>query len=190
MIERILGVIKLDVNTYEEIEHDAKNGLQQAAMIVAVVALISAIGAAVSARFAGEALDSLSQLEGFGDIPIPGLGAAGNPIIAFIQTLVNSFVTWIVWSYVTYFVGTTLFDGDATPDEMLRVLGFARAPAILSFIPCLGFFAVIWSLVCGFIAVRQGLDLDNGKSALSIIISWVAVVIVSIIINLIFGILA
>ena len=190
MLERIIGVIKLDVNTYEEIEHDEANGLQQAAIVVAVVALISAIGAAATASFAGNALESFSQIEGFGDVPIPGLAAATNPVITFIQTLINSFVTWIVWSYATYFVGTRVFNGDATPNEMLRVLGFARAPAALSFIPCIGFFAAVWSLVCGFIAVRQGLDLDNGKAALSIILSWVVVVIVSLVVGAVFGIFA
>lgn len=188
MLDRIIGVMKLDVNTYEEIEHD-ESALSQAAIIVAVVALISAIGAAATASFAGNALEGLSQLEGFGDVAIPGLAAATNPVSAFVNTLVNSLVTWVVWAYVTYFVGTRLFDGVATPQEMLRVLGFARAPAALSFIPCLGFFAVIWSLVCGFIAVRQGLDLDNMKAALSIIVSWIAVVIVSAVIGSIMGLI-
>jgi membrane-bound serine protease (ClpP class) len=43
-----------------------------------------------------------------------------------------------------------------------------------------GFIDVI---ACGFIAVRQGLDLDNGKALLTIIIGWVAVFIVSLIVS-------
>lgn len=48
MIQRILGVIKLDVNTFEEIETDA-NATSQAAIIVAIVSLLSGIGSGINA---------------------------------------------------------------------------------------------------------------------------------------------
>jgi hypothetical protein len=71
-------------------------------------------------------------------------------------------------------VGTTLFNGQATIEEMLRVIGFAYAPQILGIIPCCGWFiGLIWSLVAGFIAVRQGLDLDNINAFLTIVVGFV-----------------
>ena len=179
MLERIIGVMKLDVNVYEEIEHDHKDGLRQAMIIVVISSLIGAIGATFVAQSIGGLGDVLSQLDGFRNVRMPGLAAETHPVMVFLVTLSAGFVSWVVWAYVTFFIGTKLFDADTTPGEMLRVLGFARAPTVLGLIPYLGPIGGIWSLVCGFIAVRQGLDLDNGKSAITIVLSWVPVVVVN-----------
>lgn len=151
MIERIIGVLKLDVATYEEIEHD-ENALTQAAIIVAVVAFLSAIGSGIGASMGG-----------------------GGFFLSFIATLVWTFISWFIWAAVTYFIGTTLFDGRASLNEMLRVLGFAQAPLVLGVIPCLGIVGMIWALVTGFVAVRQGLDIDNTKTAITVVIGWAIV---------------
>jgi len=61
---------------------------------------------------------------------------------------------------------------------MLRVLGFAQAPGMLGVIPvCGAFIGAIWSLVCTFIAIRQGLDLDNSKAAMTAGIAFIVVII-------------
>ena len=159
MLERIIGVFKLDVNTYEEIEHD-ENATSQAAIVVAIVAILSGIGSGILASFND-----------------------GNFIISFIGALIWAFVGWFLWSAATYFIGTTLFDGRATMGEMLRVIGFAQAPQILGIIPCIGILGWIWSLVTGFIAVRQGLDLDNTKSAITIAVGAIIYLIGWFIIN-------
>jgi len=149
MYERLAGVFRLNANTFEEIEHD-ETATGQAAIIVAVVALISALGSGFFAT-AGQ----------------------GNFLTSFLSTLVWTFLGWIIWSVVTYFVGTTFFGGQATVGEMLRVIGFAFAPQILAIIPCIGgLVGAIWSLVAGFVAVRQGLDLDDLKAALTIAIGF------------------
>lgn len=74
--------------------------------------------------------------------------------------------------------------------EMLRVIGFAQAPRLLSvfsFIPCLGAIlslaGAIWALVATFIGIRQGLDIDNGKTLLTIIISFIIVFFVNFLIG-------
>src|SRR5262249_7144360 len=104
----------------------------------------------------------------------------------------SALIFWVVWAYVTYFVGTQFFGGTATPGEMLRTIGFAQSPGvlrILSFIPVLGglisFIVAIWSIVAGVIAVRQALDFDTGKAILTVIIGFVVVVIVTIVLGLI-----
>ena len=153
-LERIIGVFKLDVNTFEEIEHDP-NATVQAAIVVAIVALLGAIGAAIGAVL--------------GD---------GSVIGGAIGALVWAFVGWGIWSVVTYFVGTALFKGEATIEEMLRVIGFAYAPQFLAVIPCCGWIVgMVWSAVAGFIAIRQGLDLDNTNACLTIIVGFVVYVI-------------
>jgi hypothetical protein len=164
MFNRILGVLKLDSNTFEEIEHD-ENATTQALIIVAIVALISALGSGIGSS-------------------IGGGGFIGN----FISTLIWGFVGWLLWSVVTYFVGTALFKGQATVGEMLRVIGFAYAPQFISIIPCIGWIiGLIWTLAAGFVAVRQGLDLDNMKAFFTIVIGFIVVAIGYALIGLVLG---
>ena len=162
MIDRIIGVLKLDVATYEEIEAD-ESATSQAAIVVAIVAVVSGVvGGAISSAMGGSFLGSL------------------------ITNVLMAFVGWLLWSAVTYFVGTALFGGKATMGEMLRVLGFAQVPGILAIIPvCGSFIGLIWTLACTFIAIRQGLDLDNTKAILTAVVAFIAVFIVSFVIGLI-----
>jgi hypothetical protein len=149
MFNRIMGVFKLDVNTFEEIEHD-ESATGQAALVVALVALLAGVGSGLGARIGN-----------------------GDFLTSFIFTLIWAFVGWFLWSAVSYFVGTSLFGGKATLNEMLRVIGFAQAPQLLGIIPCLGgLVGAIWALIAGFIAIRQGLDLDNTKAFLTALIGF------------------
>jgi len=164
MFERIKGVFKLDVPTFEEIEHDT-NATSQAAIIVAIVAFLSAIGSGLMAAY---------NQTGF-------LGS-------FIGTLIWTFVGWFLWALVSWFVGTKFFGGQATIDEMLRVIGFSYSPQFLAVIPCVGgIIGGIWSLIAGFIGVRQGLDLDNTKAFLTILIGFLFFIAGSLVINMIVG---
>lgn len=156
MVERIIGVLQLDVPTFEQIEHDT-SATGQAAGVVAIAAVCQAVGSSISASIAGQ-------------------GVGPN----FLATLVAAFIGWIVWSAITYWVGTSLFEAKADLGEMLRVIGFAQAPLILAIIPCLGtLVGGIWALVAGFIAIRQGLDLDNTKTFVTIIIGFIAYVVIA-----------
>lgn len=164
MLDRVLGVFKLDVQTFEEIEAD-QDATSQAAIVVLVVAVIGALGST-----AGAALT----------------GAGGGS--SFLATLVGVFLGWIVWSVITYVVGVNLFGGTADVGEMLRVIGFAYAPQVLAIIPCIGWIVgAIWSLIAGFIAVRQGLDLDNTKAFLTILVGFLAYVVFSLLVGMLFG---
>ena len=159
-LQRVIGVLKFDVNTYEEIEAD-HSATSQAALVVAIVAIIGGLLVGGSSAIFG-----------------------GNFFGAFIRQLLTAFIGWFIWSYVTYWVGTSFFKGTSTPQEMLRVLGFAQAPAILAIIPvCGAFIGWIWTLACSFIAIRQGLDLDNTKALLTAVVAFIAVVIVYLIIG-------
>ncbi len=164
MLDRIIGVFRLDVHTFEEIEHDT-TATGQAAGVVVVAAIFSGIGGALGANVAGG-------------------GVAPN----FLATLVSAVVGWVLWSWITYAIGTGLFDGRADLGEMLRVIGFAYAPQILAVIPCLGaLVGAIWSLVAGFIAVRQGLDLDNAKAFLTVFVGFLVYVVLSVVVGILLG---
>ncbi len=157
LVQRVIGVLKLDVNTYEEIEAD-ESATSQAAMVVAIVAIIGG-------------------LIGGGIAAIGG----GSFLASFLRQLITAFISWFLWAGVTYFVGTSLFGGKSNMGQMLRVLGFAQAPGILGVIPvCGAFVGWIWSLVCTFIAIRQGLDLDNGKAAMTAGVAFIVVLIASV----------
>jgi hypothetical protein len=196
MFERVIGVFKLDKKTFESIEAD-ESATSQAAIVVLLVGLLAGIGAAIGAiafnNFAPGVLSSLEQ--SLGEAGVPGeLGAMLpqlSPIGAFINAVVAALISWLVWSAITYFIGTKLFGGTATFNEMLRMLGFAQAPRLLGvfgFIPCLGglisLAGTIWALVASFVAIREGLDIDNGKTILTVIVSWLAALLISFLVGL------
>jgi hypothetical protein len=163
MLARIIGVFKLDVATFEEIEHN-ENLTLPAALIVILVSLISGLG------------------NGFFNIIFSRSFVGG-----FFGALISTILGWILWSLVTWFIGTRFFNGQATPNEMLRVIGFAYAPLVLSIIPCIGgVIGVVWAIIAGFIAIRQGLDLDNSKTLLTVVVGAVCYIILTAIVNLIF----
>ena len=170
MFDRIIGVFKLDADTFEQIEHD-ETATSQAAVVVLMVALLGAVGGLIGA-----------------------LMGAGSPVMAFIGPLVGALVGWVVWSAATYFVGTSMFGGTANMGEMLRVVGFAYAPQLLglfNFIPCVGWLIAlagwIWSLAAMIVAIKQGLDVDTGKAVVTALVGWILVVIINVVIGLVFG---
>ncbi|MEW5986067.1 MAG: YIP1 family protein [Chloroflexota bacterium] len=162
MIDRMMGVFKLDAKTFEDIEAD-QGATGQAAVIVLVVALLGGIGAG-----------------GFNAI----MGEGDTFLTAFLFTVLSTVIGWVLWSVVTYFVGTALFGGQSSMGEMLRVIGFAYTPQLLRVIPCLGaIIGGLWTLAAGFVAVRQGLDLDNTKAFLTIVVGFIAYVALSVVLG-------
>jgi hypothetical protein len=164
MWARILGVFKLDSKTFEEIEHNT-DLTGQAAIIVILVALVSGLG---SGLFAGA-----SQVPFFQ---------------GFLGTLLSVVLGWLVWAAATQFAGTRFFGGKADLGEMLRVIGFATLPQLLGIIPCFGrIIGLVWTLLAVFVAVRQGLDIDNKKTILTIIIGFILVVLLELVLGMVFG---
>jgi hypothetical protein len=159
LIARMRRAALLDPALYHEVEHDDA-ATPQAVLIVVIAALASLLG------------NVLNVFE-----PQPRH-------IGWVSEIVSMLVNWVVWSYVTYFVGTRFFHGTATPGELLRALGFAMSPGafnILGAVPCLGgiirFAVLIWMLVAGVVAVREALDCDNA-GALGIVAVGSAVMLV------------
>jgi hypothetical protein len=192
VFQRIIGVFKLSAATFNEIEND-RTATTQAALVVILVALLAGIGAAIGAvmlnRTMPGVIESLESSlgEGIDTSFIPQM----SPIGAFFNAVIGAILSWLVWSALTYFVGTKLFKGTADMGEMLRVIGFAQAPRLLSvfgFIPCIGalfsFAGWVWALAASFIGIREGLDLDNGKTLLTIIVSFIGALAVSFLVGL------
>lgn len=151
MFQHIIGVFKLDSQTFETIEKDSSL-TGPAALIVIIVSIISGLGNGFFNTFSDKSFFS-----------------------GFIGGVLSVLLGWLLWSAVTWFVGTNLFKGQADLGEMLRVIGFAYSPQILSIIPCIGgIVGAIWTLAAGFVAVRQGLDLDNTKTFMTIAVGFLA----------------
>jgi hypothetical protein len=153
----MIRAAKLEVDLYEEVEHDL-GATGQALLVVVIVAVVSGIGAALAGGGAG--------------------GAMGGLIFGIIRALVG----WAVWSLLMYWIGTAFFRGKATYGELLRCVGFAYVPSSLSFfvfIPVLGgllaLAGAIWALIAMIIAVRQALDVSTGKAIITAIIGWVII---------------
>lgn len=168
MINRIFRAIRLDWTVFREIAVDQK-ATTEAAIIVVLVGLLSAIGSAIgSGRFFA---------------------------VLIVQLFSFILISWILWAVITYFVGTALFKGKTTIPEMLRVLGYASAPHLLGvfrFIPCAGpiiyLIGAILALVAGVLAIREAMEFDTGKAILTVLISWVAAIVISLVVGALVGV--
>jgi hypothetical protein len=166
MIEKMIGAARLNTGVYNQVEAD-QSETTNALLVVIIVAIASGIG-------------------------VLGQGTAG--IGGLIGGIVMSVLGWAVWSFVVYFVGTRVYNAPATVGELLRTLGYAQSPGVLNvlgFIPGLGaliaFIVAIWVLVASFIAAREALDLDNTKTAITVVLGFIANVIIAAILGTIFG---
>ena len=149
MLQNAIRASKLDTDFYNTVEHDTSY-TGQAAAIVVIVGIVSGIGA--------------------------WLGPADNLIGSVIGGVVWGVLGWFMWSGLTLYVGAKVFGGTADFGEMLRVLGFAQSPAVLTIIPVFGFVFWIWTLVAAIVAIREGLDFTTGKAIGTAVIGWLILV--------------
>ena len=164
--DRVIGAMKLQPSTYEEVEHDV-TAIGQAAALVGAVALARGIA---------------------------GLGYLG--LTYFVMTIVMGFIAWVVGSAVLWAVGTRVMPGkntEADIQQMMRVVGFAMAPGlfgILAIIPFLGLLialvVAIWQIVALVVAVKQALDYDDVvKAVIVVLIAWAVMFVVMMLVALV-----
>lgn len=155
LINRMLGAARLDVATYEEVEHD-RSATGQAALVVVLASVAAGIGAL----------------------------AGGGGIRFLLLVTVAALIGWLIWAAVIWFVGTKLLpqrQTEADIGQLLRTMGFAAAPGVLrifEIIPLLGglvaLIVYIWMLVTMVVAVRQALDYDNTWRAVGVcLVGWI-----------------
>jgi len=153
-IDRIIRAAKLDKNLYEEVEAD-KSALGQSITVVILSSLAAGIG-------------------------VISVGGIQGIITGTIAALIG----WLIWAYLTYFIGTKLLPTPETKadyGELLRTIGFSSSPGlirILGIIPGLAgivfLVAGIWMFVAMIIAVRQALDYRSTFRAVGVcIIGWI-----------------
>ena len=162
MFDRLQGVFALRTETFREIENDP-SAVSQAVLVVILSSLLAAIGG------------------GFGQVMFGvGLGVTGTTTFRALAIAGWAIIAWALWSILTQVIGTTIYKGEATIPEMMRVIGFAYAPLaiqVFSFIPIVGIFfvwgAAVWAMAAVFVAVREGLDLSSGQTLVTVGVGWV-----------------
>lgn len=163
--DRLLRAIKLDPELYEEVEAD-KEASGQAALTVILSSLAAGVGGAVSGGWYG----------------------------LFLHTVV-ALVGWVIWAFLSYFIGTRLLPEPQTSadmGELLRCTGFSSAPGmlqVLGFLPGLGgvvrLIAAAWMLAAFVVAVRHALDYTSTLRALGVcVIGWVVLMAINVVLFL------
>lgn len=154
LIDRMLRAARLDVKLYEEVEAD-KTAMGQAMTVV----LLSSLAAGLCGIVKG------------------GLGLI---LVGAIAALIS----WYVWAFLTYFIGTKLLPEPQTKadtGQLLRALGFSASPGLIrvfGIVPGLYkpifIIAGIWMLVAMVIAVRSALDYRSTGRAVGVcVIGWI-----------------
>ena len=166
--DRLFRAAKLDVQLYEEVEAD-RDATVQAMIVVVLSALAAGVGSLGSGAWQGIIVGTLAALLG-----------------------------WVVWAFLTYFIGTRLLPEPQTSadyGELLRTIGFASAPGVIrvfGIVPGLAaplfLIAGIWMLVAMVIAVRQALDYTSTSRAAGVcLIGWLTQVLIVILVIQLFG---
>lgn len=152
--ERVVGAMKLEANTFEEIERDPTAMAQSVGVI---------------------ALSAVSL--GLGNIYYGGISG-------ILTRVITALIGFVIWALVVWVIGTKVMPDPATKadlPETFRVIAFAASPGIvgiITIIPILGwlllFLIALWQLAAMVVAVRQVLDYSNtGKAAVVVVIGFV-----------------
>ena len=154
MVERMIGAARLDRNIYEEVEHD-RGATWQAALVVVLSAAATGVAAFFTIGFGGLIFISLFAL-----------------------------ISWALYAYLTYFIGTRLLAGpDTSADwgELARTLGFAQAPGVLAIVGVVPVVAIVagavisvWLLFTTVVALRAALDFTMGRAIGTAPLGWLA----------------
>jgi len=137
-IQRVIRALRLDAGLYEEVEHD-KGSMWQAVTVVVMVSVAAGIGS-------------------IGVLGIEGI---------IVGTLLD-LIGWFLWALLTYVIGAKLLPEPQTESdlgELLRVIGFARAPGIFLVLmiitaasQIIALVITVWMFIAMVIGVRQALD--------------------------------
>lgn len=166
IINRAKDVMTFNTRTYNEIVRDP-SATTEAAIVVATVAIASGLGR----LFAG-----------------PG---------ALIGAVLAMLLGWVVGAAVIYFVGTRI-TGEATTvssvERIMRIVGYASAPSIFSIFSGIwgigwifSFVIFIWLLVTMVLAIRASMNMTLSRAIITGVIAWIATLIVSGLLGLIFN---
>jgi hypothetical protein len=166
LLDRMVRAAKLDATLYEEVESDHGSRLQALGVVI-----ISSVAF--------------------------GLGT-GAGIGGLVTGTIAAVLGWYLWAFITYLIGTRLLPEPTTRadhGELLRTMGFANAPGVVS---ALGIIpgvrgiviavAQIWMLVAAIVAIRAALDYQSVWRAVAVVvIGWIVRLVLIILLVSLFG---
>ena len=168
MTDRIVGALRLDEETFEDIEADEK-ATGEAAFIVVASALVAAAGYALR---------------------------AGGEVNAGLIGAIAELIGWAVFAWFAWLVGTKVFPAPSTRanwSEIARTMGYAHAPRFLLILVAIpGLYGLIrilvsvWILAASVAALRASIDCSTMRA---ILVGAVATVLQLIVISFLVGIL-
>ena len=171
---RIIGAFTFRKGVYAEVESDA-NFTQTAWLIVAVVAFLSQLGSYASTDIVGW-------------------------LVGAVIATISAVIGFALASFIINWVGSAVFKADVTFEEMVRTLGLAYVWNIIGVLGIIGiisvlscvvgpiiFIASILGLVAWFMAAKEALDLDWLQTIVTVILGWLAVVIIMAITSWVLG---
>lgn len=105
----------------------------------------------------------------------------------FVQTIF-AVIGFAIAAYVINWVGRALYKAEVTFEELVRTLGLAYVWNVVGIIGALAAFSSVLSCVVApalfagwimlvvswFVAAKEALDLDTGKTILTVILGWLA----------------
>ena len=159
LTSRLVGVLKLDAQAYEDIEHDRK-ATAQALTVVILGSLAAGLGAGLT----------------FGPT-------------ALVRETVGGVAGWVMWAGVTYLLGARVWPESETRTDMgelLRTIGFSYASSFFSIfgvLPLIGgavrVVVALWLLATTVVAVRQALDYRSTAKAFQVVFAgWLIFVLI------------
>ncbi len=163
IIDRMIGAAKLDVPTYEEVEH-SESLTAQAAMVVAIAAVARAIG---------------------------GVDGGSAQILSGLMTALSMWIVWAGITYLIgdKLLGGTATWGEllrtlgfAQAPGVLAIVGVIGPLSGVTEIV-----VSIWLLVAGIVAIRQALDFGTGKAILTAVLGWLSAMLVAVLIAIAIG---
>ena len=159
--DRMLGALRLDVETYEEIEADPK-ATGEAAFVIVASSLVAAAGYAL---------------------------LRGGTVNAGFIGAIAELIAWAIYAWLAYLVGTKLIPGKATRStwgEVARTLGYATTPRFaLLFVAIPGLsglvriIVTIWILIATIVALRSALDCGTMRAIVVAVIASIGQAIVA-----------
>jgi hypothetical protein len=164
--DRLMGALRLDEATYEDIEADT-TATGQAAFVVVASSFVAAAGNAL---------------------------LRGGEVNAGILVAIAQLVGWAVNAWLAYFIGTKIIPGEKTRSnwgEVARTLGFANTPRFLLIFAAIpgitGLIRVVvsvWVLVATIIALRTALDVSTARAiAVGVLSTLAQLIIIAFVVN-------
>jgi mannose/fructose/N-acetylgalactosamine-specific phosphotransferase system component IID len=168
-MERIIGAFTFREGVYAEVEKDT-DFTTTAWILVAVVAFLNQLGSQATSE-------------------------VGSLLIGAIVGTVFAVIGFAVGALIINFVGRTVYNADVTFAELVRTLGLAYVWNVIGVLgilaalaPALGCLLVpvmiaawVAMAIAWFRAAREALDLETGQTLITVILGWLAPVVIMIV---------